>query len=564
MAISICFHGAVRDFFPMADNVILITESTPYAMHVDFVKWFTCGWRGYSRPYAEYIGTVTDFVRPVVNGCFWLNFAIWGEKWGNYLYLNFAVMAAAAALSYYIARQLLGCERWAALLASSLLLLNPASITSYGIPMDIVHTLSALIAVFALVSILQKRMVCGLVLLVVALFTKESTLFAPMAAGLMWLLLRHREAGRFHAAHWVVAAALAAIPIGAWLLARFAVFHGFGQAYVTQDLSLMGIIVSWATFPLLWPLGLSGPTDPSSTIRGVLWRQWDMISLLPIFGLFMSLITVSLVLRALVKFVRDSSWRNENDWLLWLGPWLILAFAQLITLGLPVQNGLFVFVVGIPITCLLLQRAVRTRAVASAMLVVCFQLLLVVPGLSFVFTEHSRAATEARTESRAVTQSLLSALFEAGNKHKRVYVLNDIPIRNARVQAGPFAGTKAEVVLLNNLDGGFPHNSLSVNMVKIGPDRYRITTRVQSPYNLLLVAAQRKELFPSVGEKSVVRNSNITYEFPVAPQPRRGVLGTEHWSIGSELQITLTDDSDFAIVGYDPPTGLYRVVTLPE
>ena len=113
--ISLYFQNEVRDFVPTDDDIILITESTPYAKPVDFARWFTTGQSGLWRPYAEYTGTIADDIRPVIDGCFYLNYLVWGDRWGNYLYLNFLVMAAAAAWIYYVCRQLLGLPGWIAL-----------------------------------------------------------------------------------------------------------------------------------------------------------------------------------------------------------------------------------------------------------------------------------------------------------------------------------------------------------------------------------------------------------------------------------------------------------------
>ena len=101
-------------------------------------------------------------------------------------------------------------------------------------------------------------------------------------------------------------------------------------------------------------------------------------------------------------------------------------------------------------------------------------------------------------------------------------------------------------------------------MDKVGPHRYRIKTTLAPPCELTLVATLRSEIMPSPHTNVSNRNKNISYEFSHAPPPRVGLLGTEHWKIGDEIVTTLTDDSNFAIVGYVPFSGRFRVLKLPK
>lgn len=561
------FRGELRDFYPTGDNITLVTESTPLAKPVEPGKWLRSGWSHYAGSFPEYGETASNFLRPVVNACFYVNYLVWGEAWGRYLYLNLAIVALGTALCYHVVRDLLGCGSVVSLLAAVVATLNPASFDSLSSPIDIINSLSSLLAISAFVLIVHRRPMLALPLLVVALFVKESTAFAPFAAALSFLILRRRDANGLNAKDYLTATALAAIPIGIWQAARWSAFHGSLDVYVTRQAGAKGIALNCLTSVLQYPLGLQGATSPTEAIRGILYHDWGKISLLPLFALGVNCIAAFAILALAARWVFRPGWRRQNQWLLWYGTWLVLSLAMPIGLGLPVKNGYCFYLLLTPLLAMLAETAWKNHRPGVTALVAASALVMIIPAGQEFLREQTAGAAREREETRRMTESLVEALVEAGKSHERIYLVNDIPVRHAGKSIAAFSRCGAEVVVLNNVElpakVAADGELLSVKVSKLAERQYVLELQVAEPGQFVLPGVSHDDLHLTEGNTSV-RNRNVRYEFVAAKPGRIGFLGTFHWQAGNRLRVFLTDDKNFAIVGLDAVLKQYRAVELPR
>jgi hypothetical protein len=245
-----CFIRA--NYFPSRDEFSLLVASTKM-FHPAISSWFL---EGYSRYFISYPGLshpATDFIRPGANLAYYLNSVVFGARWSWYLLLTYAIQAGIVCLCAKLAIEALKVPAKLALAMGFAVFLSP----SFGweqvfIPSFTIDLLGAFFVVFALHELWRKRYVSAWLLLAAAVFTKETTLFAPcMAALAVWL--PSRKTGSI--GRRLVLSLVWLAPILGWALLRRLAFHGDAGIYVLQNMALSGKIANVLHGFLAWPFG---------------------------------------------------------------------------------------------------------------------------------------------------------------------------------------------------------------------------------------------------------------------------------------------------------------------
>jgi hypothetical protein len=222
------YHPDYIDIPTLVDGALL----RPGAHWTD---WFTRGYGDFWDLYREWPNHQTAFARPLFS---WLVHVVsWGagRAWASYLVLNAAAVGAVAALTWALARRALALSVAWSLASVALVLMSPPvhEGTLGGVGFASEPLASALVA-GALLALLAARDGLAVGLLVLALLTKETALWATAAAGAtVWLrdgaAPRGRRLGR--------AALVFLVPAGLWLAWRAGLHGGVGGTYATRELS---------------------------------------------------------------------------------------------------------------------------------------------------------------------------------------------------------------------------------------------------------------------------------------------------------------------------------------
>src|SRR5262249_6206358 len=154
-----------------------------------------------------------------------------GRDWASYQIINCFAVAGIAAVTFLIARTALELRTGLSLLAAALVVLSPPVLDCWLIGVANAHEpLATLLVACTFLAVVARRDFLCLILLFVALLTKENAVWAPVAAAIT-IMLRPKpdESLRRRA---LVAAAMF-LPVVMWLGQRFAFFGGVGGTYVT-------------------------------------------------------------------------------------------------------------------------------------------------------------------------------------------------------------------------------------------------------------------------------------------------------------------------------------------
>lgn len=252
LGLSWAMHGYVGGgYFPIADQWALIANSHPAFAHP--LQWLTRGFSDYfvydpavSKPYA-------NFIRPGFNGSFWLLGLFLSPQSGGYLYFVYAVLGACAGVVYLLLRQQSAAPAGVALLLAALVPLTPPLVPEIGtllVAYAAFDPLGAVLGVLAIMAWMRGRWWLCALLLLLALFTKETSL--PVLGALLLLSLWRWWSGRGQGAT-LLPALLVAAPLLLWVGLRLAAFgNTAGGVYVLGG-SLLHRLAHQA---LQWPFWL--------------------------------------------------------------------------------------------------------------------------------------------------------------------------------------------------------------------------------------------------------------------------------------------------------------------
>ena len=220
------------DIPALADGLLL----APGARWED---WFTHGYSNYWDAYPEWPwGNTTAFARPAFQFVIYLAHFALGRNWQLYQIISCFAVAGVAAAAFLIARTALGLRTGLSLLAAVLVLLSPPVLVSWRFGLAYaLEPLATLLVAGAFLAVVARRDVLCLMLLFVALLTKENAVWAPVAAAIT-ILLRPKpdEPLRRRA----ITAAAMFLPGVFWLGLRFAFFGGIGGTYATAHYTPLG------------------------------------------------------------------------------------------------------------------------------------------------------------------------------------------------------------------------------------------------------------------------------------------------------------------------------------
>ncbi len=254
-------------YFPHADNFALLANSCP-PFNPTYSDWLFKGFHDYLYVYPDLSSHSSNFIRPIVNLVFFLNWFVFRSHWAAYLMANYLVIASLVGVSYFVAEQKLHLG-WKLSLAAALCVavapsVDIASLMDPTFAFDLLCGLFVLCGVLALIS---EELISCWIFLTLAIFTKEASLFAPLLAALV-VFLRFGEWGM---PRRLRASSAFLLPLCAWLLLRWLDFRKERGLYVLMTRSSHGFarttIARIYEGLLTWPLPVSVWTESSELQR---------------------------------------------------------------------------------------------------------------------------------------------------------------------------------------------------------------------------------------------------------------------------------------------------------
>jgi hypothetical protein len=206
--------------------------------------WLTRGMADYYHVYPEWPQSAfSDFYRPVWNLIIFTEQAILGQHYWAW-FLAFCALQYGGTLLFLRLLQSLGMPSRSALPFAILFLFNPAFLNfGFIYPGFQFDVFVSLLLLSALYQLLHYRYGSALALITAAVFTKETGIFAPVAAALTVFILKRD-------AKWSVAML---VPLLAWVAARWLAFHAVVGGTFASPTSISDFLANIGEGLLIWP-----------------------------------------------------------------------------------------------------------------------------------------------------------------------------------------------------------------------------------------------------------------------------------------------------------------------
>jgi len=497
--------------------------------------WLTRGMAGYYHVYPEWPQPAfSNFYRPVWNLIIYVEQTVFGQHYWAW-FLAFCAIQYLGTLLFLRALRLLAVPSRPALLFAILFLFDPAFLNLGfiypGYQFDVFVSL-LLLAAFCL--LLEYRYGFALALIVAAVFTKETAIFAPVAASVT-VFIQKRDA------KWSLAMFL---PLVAWVMARWLAFHAVIGGTFESPSRIGDIPLNLGRGLLVWP---SGVIPPGFLLRLTGTHGVAMVALLLVNAALWAILIYAgwRTVRALKRRPERTDSKFQAILLIWmLGA---LSFCLLIRGETRFGAGFYTF------QFLFLAYILFTRPWPKYARLVLILILSFVTLVGAGDLWHAFATYPAKSSAERALFAKLRSLPQDG---RSVFVVNAPGMLSAPVFLAWAWNLNLNIVFLDQApgcqragrnDARYDLSSQSLS-VEIPSCAYYVLAGV--PRDIQLKALTGSLLRPGVGK----------YEFPNLPKSGRRLPGGVI-DFGTTLRIQFTHPPG-TIMGYDWQKGIYRTLAM--
>jgi hypothetical protein len=230
------FHyGAI--YIPNSLDIPALADGALLAPDAHWTNWFTRGYADFWNLYPDWQSpsNTTAFTRPLFQLTIYLAHFLFGRNWALYAAIGCLAVAGVAALAFQISRTALNLSAGLSLLAAALVVLSGPVLENWmrGLAFAIEPLVTVFIAGSFLAAVARRDILC-LVLLFLALLTKEAAVWAALASAVTIVLRPKPDEPLLRRA--LIAASML-LPIAAWAVFRWKFFGGIGGTYATAGYS---------------------------------------------------------------------------------------------------------------------------------------------------------------------------------------------------------------------------------------------------------------------------------------------------------------------------------------
>lgn len=240
-------------YSPISDEFALLANSARM-FHPHPTEWFLRGYHDYFVVYPSVSPRTSNFLRPTINILYYVGSWIFGWHLERYLLTNYFFIASLVAATVYFGKRFFNISRWSLIALFVLAFFSPAveefAVYFPNAPLDVIGALCVLLAMMAL---LQRNLVLAFLCLAIAVSSKETAHFAPIAAALFWIY----DSNRPYTARHFGPAALLISPVAVLYGLRFFAFRKDppGSVYILAgSRSVRAAVIRMLHGAVSWPL----------------------------------------------------------------------------------------------------------------------------------------------------------------------------------------------------------------------------------------------------------------------------------------------------------------------
>ena len=224
-------YGAI--YIPNNLDIPALADGALLAPDAHWTNWFTRGYADFWNLYPDWQSPSnnTAFTRPLFQLTIYLAHFAFGRNWALYATISCLAVGGVAALAFQISRTSLNLSTGLSLIAAALVVLSGPVLGNWvrGLAFAIEPLVTVFIAGSFLAAVARRDILC-LILLFLALLTKETAVWAPLASAITIVLRPKPDEPLLHRA--LIATSML-LPIAAWAVFRWKFFGGIGGTYAT-------------------------------------------------------------------------------------------------------------------------------------------------------------------------------------------------------------------------------------------------------------------------------------------------------------------------------------------
>ncbi len=495
--------------------------------------WLTKGMAGYYHVYPEWPQPgFSNFYRPVWNLIIFVEKSVIEENYWIW-FLAYCALQYLGAFLFLRTQRSLGVPARPSLLFAILFLFNPAFLNlGFIYPGFQFDVFVSLLLLAALYQLLEYRFGLALVLITAAVFTKETAIFAPVAAAITVFIVKRDP-------RWSVAMLA---PLLVWVAARGLAYHAVMGGTFASPANIHDLVSNIGKGLIVWPTGAVSGSFPQQ-LTGA-----PNIAL-PAFHLMNT---------ALWVILAYAGWRVARE--LWRTPQNTQSKLQAV---------LLVWAMGALSFCMITRPQTRFGAIFYVFLLLflaCFLFAHSRPGylrllpiliMSLVTAARGgdflwRAVANGAAERNGET-ALFNGLRSLPQDGRTVFVVNAPTMLSAPVFLAKSWNLKLDIIFVDQFHG-CPH-------AKSGEARYDLSSTSLSvevpPCAGYVFAGVPDETQLKLLAGGFPRPGVGVYQFPGHPNGKR--LGSGDIDFGTALQVRF-ERPPGTVLAYDWREGAYRVL----
>ena len=516
------FSDRFRDYIPIGDEPALLQGSLKYGPN----QWMLSGYSKYFEIYPEWFVPYTNFIRPATNAIVWISGVIFESNYLFYILPYYFSIIFCVFMMFHIHR-MMRINRYLFSIFLVFWLFSPAvsgpGLWNVPFIFDVVATA---VVVSAFLCVLKERYVSGIILLTIAVFTKETALFAPFAAALTILAVRPLTSKR----GWFAAAAM--LPIILWMGVRqFAFGAVLGGTYAS--VGIMNLVKGLT----VWPIGVSGVSMLLKTWRdgeGVIFNT--SLALFYIILNFVVLFSVFIICYKIVSSFKSGAWfkfnRPDSEFERYFFAailWFSLSTAYVVLLGVGGRFGSSAyFFLGIILAAAPKlypgEAAGRLPVVALALLAATF--------LVSSLAAMEKDAASARDQS-ALAKSLYNALRRLPQDGEGVLIVNAPAAYSAPSSIEWVTQTSNEVHFLNQFEG-CTHVEDGSAIAGVYAELQQIHVVIPKCAKIVFLGA-KMPIAASSSDSVLTRGNFGSYRFNSVSNQKNAITGAQSVDFGSDF-----------------------------
>lgn len=503
--------GIMRHYYPSEDEFALLTHSTVLYGSMAPAEWFTRGFSEYFKVFPEWMReNYSNFMRPVVNGVYWIQGVVFQERYERYLLLNYLVHACGVGLAYALGRQYFHLPLRQSLAGSVVMFFAPAFDGNFQIyPVFCFDGMAAILSVCAMWLILQNRIRFAAALLLLAVFTKETVLWTPLAGAALVMLQRKPLRQTLQEA------AVLLVPLACWFILRTLYFPHFSGNYAVNFGDIRSVLGRSLVGLLYWPSAVLKENQVFDVLYRLIGKGSPAIAAWVPAAMLFNIACYAALAAALYNSLRTAD-RDDRTRVAAAVIFAACNLLMIVVFKLEARFGYLLFLLLIPLGISILH-AGKLRIVKPV--IIALFIITTAHGMYRFSGNLFGRQYDEYVADKTYARQLIALLVEYRDRGT-IYLLNDVTARYSSMESlERFSRTTSKIVKINSivhnfsLLGGLPDGSMRVASACEASGRCVITMELPDRVRMSLQGVDERKMARETGS-AFRRNAVLTYRFP--------------------------------------------------